>query len=82
MINHYVIFILLKLIYNFHKNNTKNIEVFDKKNDDLFDLIKTIFQQTSIDNYYRLSSTDYLIISLNILENCIDWIYHSKISEK
>ena len=56
--------------------------MFDKKNDDLFDLIKTIFQQTSIDNYYRLSSTDYLIISLNILENCIDWIYHSKISEK
>ena len=72
----------IKLNLQFHKNNTKNIEVFDKKNDDLFDLIKTIFQQTSIDNYYRLSSTDYLIISLNILENCIDWIYHSKISEK
>ena len=69
----------IKINLEFHKKNTNKINIFEKKYDDLFDIIKILCKNKNIDNYYRYTSSDYHIISLHILENCIDWIYDSKI---
>ena len=69
----------IKINLEFHKKNTNKINIFEKKYDDLFDIIKILCKNKNIDNYYRYTSSDYHIISLHILENFIDWIYDSKI---
>lgn len=67
----------IKVNLEFHKKNTKNINIYDKKYDDLFDIIKLLSKSHDINDYYRYGSSDYHILSLHILENCIDWIYDS-----
>ena len=71
----------IKINLEFHKENTKNINVYEKKYDDLFEIIEILCKTKNIDDYYRYSTSDYHIISLHILENCIDWIYDSKIAD-
>tara|TARA_Y100000389_G_scaffold198139_1_gene234090 strand:+ start:1987 stop:3204 length:1218 start_codon:yes stop_codon:yes gene_type:complete len=72
----------IKINLEFHKENTKQINYYDKKHDDLFEIIELLCKTKNIDDYYRYSTSDYHIISLHILENCIDWIYDSNISSK
>jgi hypothetical protein len=69
----------MKINLEFHKKNTNKINTFEKKYDNLFDIIKRLCKNKNIDDYYRYTSSDYHIISLHILENCVDWIYDSKI---
>jgi hypothetical protein len=71
----------IKINLEFHKKNTEKINTFEKKYDDLFDVIKILCKNKNIDDYYRYTSCDYHIISLHILENCVDWIYDSKIND-
>lgn len=68
----------IKLNIEFHQTNTKSIQKYEKKYDDLFDLIETIYQSKLLNDYYRLAINDYTVISLHILENCISWIFNNK----
>ena len=66
----------------FYKNNTNQINTYDKKYDDLFEIIDKISNSTNMDEIYRNVFSDYSIISLNILENLPNWIFNSKINPK
>ena len=68
----------IKINIEFHKTNTKSIEKYEKKYDDLFESIETIYHSKTLNDYYRLSINDYIITSLHILENCISWIFNNK----
>ena len=68
----------IKINLEFYKTNTHRINQYDKKYDDLFDLIQMMYGCKGISDYYRLSASDYTIISLHILENCVQWIWKDK----
>ena len=46
----------------------------------IFTLIQKIYRMERLDEILRFIMNDHTIISLNLLENCIDWIYHSRLS--
>jgi hypothetical protein len=68
----------IKINLDFYQTNTKRINTYDKKYDDLFDLIQEMYGCNSISDYYRISASDYTVISLHILENCVQWIFKDK----
>ena len=63
----------------FYQKNTNNIQKIDKIDDDLSKLLIDIYEMDSLEDKYRYSVNDYNILSLNILENCIQWIFKLKI---
>ena len=79
--------LIKKSNHNFHsiqinlqvyKEKTQDIKVFQKNYDELFMLIKKLYHRMDIDEIYRSSVTDNSIISLNILENCVEWVFLNK----
>tara|TARA_Y100000590_G_scaffold331988_1_gene377410 strand:+ start:7712 stop:8893 length:1182 start_codon:yes stop_codon:yes gene_type:complete len=87
MINYYEL--ITKSEYNFHnilinksfyQKDTTDIQKMDCREDDLSLLLRNIYNMKNINDKFRHSVNDYNILSLNILENCISWIYRLKIS--
>ena len=65
----------------FYKTDVNIIQKYDKIENELELFIKSIFKK-DIKEIYNSSQTDYIIIGLNILENCVTWIYNSNLSKK
>ena len=57
-------------IQSYNKHNTEELEIFVHK----------LYQMKNIEDLYRGVICDHNIISLNILENCISWIFRKKIN--
>lgn len=73
--------------YNFHNieinikiygENTNRINSVEKNYDDLLFLIQKMYQTMDIKTIHRSSISDYHTITLNLLENFIEWIYNIK----
>ena len=69
----------IQINLDFYQGKTKEIQVFQKKEDEIFTFLKKIYDMKDINDIYRVVINDYMVISLNILENCIHWIFHSGI---
>jgi len=67
----------IEINLKFYQGSTNTIHLFQKKEDELFLFIKRIYQSDSLENIYRSVINDYTTISLNVLENCIHWIFRS-----
>ena len=66
----------------FHKNEMKNLEEYDRTDYEITEHTKNILHST-IDDIYKKSYSDYTIISLNILDNFPRWLKDgSKLSKK
>jgi len=65
----------MKINMEFHHNNTHRIQTYEKKYDDLFDLIREMYGCDSICDYYRRATCDYTVVYLHIIENCVQWIF-------
>ena len=65
----------------FYKTNVNIIQEYDKVEYELDLFMKSLFNK-NIKEIHNFSQSDYIIIGLNILENCIEWIEKSKLSKK
>ena len=72
------ILILFKINIEFYKNNFEKINQYDKSDDSILEITKDILNTKNIIDLYRKSSSDYNIVSLNILENFHKWVNKSK----
>ena len=70
----------IQINLNFYQGNTDTIQTFQQNEEDLSVMVKKIYHTDDLEEIYRSLINDYTIVSLNIIENCIDWIYHSKLS--
>ena len=70
----------IQINLKFYQGKTNTIQTFQKNEDELFTLIQKIYRMERLDEILRFIMNDHTIISLNLLENCIDWIYHSRLS--
>jgi adenylate kinase family enzyme len=68
----------IKINLDFYKKDVQLIHNYDKVESELDLSIKTLFTK-DIKNIYDSSYSDYLVIGLNILENCIHWIFKSEL---
>ena len=68
----------MKINMEIYRNNTSSIHKYEKKYDDLFDLIQKMYGSDTISDYYRHATSDYTVIYLHILENCVQWIFKDK----
>lgn len=73
--------------FNFHniqiniqlyKENTNKIHTYRKREDELSHYIKKIYKIDCIKDLYNYIISDYNTISLNILDNCHNWIFQYK----
>ena len=69
----------IKVNLGFYKKNMKMIYEYDKKNNEIDMFIKDLFLK-DIKSIYYSSHCDYTIIGLNILENCIQWVFKSDLT--
>ena len=67
----------MKINIELYHTNTTSIHTYEKKYDDLFELIHKMYGRNICD-YYRQATSDYTVISLHILENCVQWIFKDK----
>tara|TARA_B100000519_G_scaffold79329_2_gene68609 strand:+ start:378 stop:1556 length:1179 start_codon:yes stop_codon:yes gene_type:complete len=72
----------IQINLDFYQSKTNQIHSFQKDEDELFTLVKKVYTTPRLEDIYRFVMNDYNIISLNILENCIHWIFRSKIHYK
>ena len=70
----------IQMNLKFYQGKTDTIQTFQKNEEELFTLIQKVYRMDSLEDIYRSIINDHTIISLNILQNCIDWIYNSKLS--
>ena len=70
-------FHMIKSNINFYQNECTMVQEYDKKEDELSLFIQRIYN-CNMNDLYRFCSSDYTIISLNILENCIEWLWNQK----
>ena len=70
-------FHMIKSNLDFYQNDSHKIQIYDQQEDELSSFIRTIFK-CNMNELYRVCSSDYTIISLNILENCIEWLWNQK----
>jgi len=68
----------MKINIDLYRNNTSCIHKYEKKYDDLFDLIQEMYDSNTVCDYYRHATSDYTVIYLHILENCVQWIFKDK----
>jgi len=68
----------MKINMEVYRNNTSRIHKYEKKYDDLFDIIKKMYGSNTISDYYHHATSDYTVIYLHILENCVQWIFKDK----
>ena len=70
-------FHMIKSNLEFYKNDFHKIQNYDRQKGELSSFIRNIFH-CNMDELYRFCSSDYTIISLNILENCVEWLWNQK----
>jgi len=68
----------MKINIYLYRNNTSCIHKYENKYDDLFDLIHEMYDSKTLCDYYRHATSDYTVIYLHILENCVQWIFKDK----
>lgn len=68
----------VKINIEFYKKNFSKINQYDKSDDSILEITKDILNTKNIIDLYRKSSSDYNIVSLNILENFHKWVNKSK----
>ena len=68
----------MKINMEVYRNNTSRIHKYEKKYDDLFDIIQKLYGSNTISDYYLHATSDYTVIYLHILENCVQWIFKDK----
>ena len=69
-------------IIKLYNEKTEEIQIYQKNEDELSLFIKKLYEIKNIKEIYRNSTTDSNIVSLNILENCISWIFSTSMSYK
>jgi hypothetical protein len=67
----------MKINIDLYRSNTSSIHKYEKKYDDTFELIHEMYGKNIFD-YYRHATSDYTVVSLHILENCVQWIFKDK----
>lgn len=67
----------IKINIHLYKGDYHEIQKYDTKEDELFTFIRKIYPY-NIEELYRSCVSDYNIISLHILQNCIQWIFEKK----
>ena len=72
----------IKINIDFYQGQTKSIVNIDKNYDDIFEIIDELYEKNDIDFYYKKSISEFTIIPLHILENCLEWIFKKNISYK
>ena len=70
-------FHMIKSNLDFYQNECHKIQIYDQQEDELSLFIQRIYN-CNMNDLYRSCSSDYTIISLNILENCIEWLWNQK----
>ncbi len=78
--------LIQKSDYNFHnikinidtyKDDFSQVQEYDKQEEELSSFIRKMYHSDILD-IYRICDSDYNIISLNLLQNCIQWIFDQK----
>ena len=78
--------LIQKSDYNFHnikinidtyKDDFSQVQEYDKQEEELASFIRKMYRSDIID-IYRICDSDYNIISLHLLQNCIQWIFDQK----
>ena len=78
--------LIQKSNYNFHnikvnidtyKDDFSQVQEYDKQEEELNLFIRKMYRSDIID-IYRICDSDYNIISLHLLQNCIQWIFDQK----
>jgi len=78
--------LIQKSNYNFHnikvnidtyKDDFSQVQEYDKQEEELNLFIRRMYRSDIID-IYRICDSDYNIISLHLLQNCIQWIFDQK----
>ncbi len=68
----------IRINLKFYQEKTTQIQTFQKNENELFTFIKEMYSK-NISDIYRYVISDYNIISLNVLENFIYWVFSSKL---
>ena len=68
----------IKVNIHFYKDNFSNINIYDNINEELSDHINNVIKMKDIDDIYKNSYGDYMVIGMNLLDSIHDFLKTNK----
>lgn len=72
----------IKVNIDFYKTEFSKIHIYDNINEELSKHIKNIIEMKTIDEIYRNSYSDYMVIGMNLLDSIQDFLKTKRLSKK
>ena len=72
----------IKVNIQFYKDNFSKINIYDNINEELSDHINNIIKMKDIDDIYKNSYSDYMVIGMNLLDSIHDFLKSNKTLSK
>jgi DNA polymerase III delta prime subunit len=72
----------IKVNIHFYKDNFSKINIYDNINEELSDHINNIIRMKNIDDIYKNSYSDYMVIGMNLLDSIPDFLKSNKTLSK